>query len=130
MIHRLPDVDALHASFAFSERLFDDAAKVDIIDGVIRTDCRAIVVENHLLVRSALVVVAKIIDEFDQFTLVLDEKALDRVHSSHVLVHLSHHQPVDVSVEVECNAKRCVRYEVVVHSAIACLGDFPELVFL
>ena len=112
--HGLPQIDVYHAPTALLKLRFDHPMEILGVDGVVRTECRSVVVKDHCFVPMLRVVMAEIGYQFRQLALELDIKRFDDIETA--TCNLARDYPVDIGIVVHADTDRSVRIDILVSS--------------
>ena len=99
MAHRLTYELLLHMPAVLIELLHYHRAEIIITHSIVTAQCCGVIVEHHGLEDVRPVVMAEVIHQLTQLTLLLDKETL--YHLERAAVTLAGHQPVDIGVIVK-----------------------------
>lgn len=122
MSHRITERGCYYVPTAFSELVNNSVAEIHGVDGVVRTECGSIVVENHCLTLVMGVILAELSHESRNLPLIFHIERFEDIESAKAFIGLSGHNPVDIGVIVHTDADWSISVKIAVGPAVESFG--------
>lgn len=116
VVHRVSEVHGLDAPAVPLKLLYHVIVEVLVVDGIVGTESRCIVIIDHCLVAVCGIITAEFLDECRYLAVELYVEALDYIEAA--VTRLTGDNPVDVGVVVHADADRRVGVNVLVGASI------------